>query len=191
LQTILANLFVTKQIALFGLNATCGDVFIVSSFFGLNILQELFGQAIVKKTIVINFFLIFFYLVMTQFHLFYIPNSFDSMHGHFTYILSVMPRIVIASAITFFSTQILEMYVFATLKKLFSDRHITLRHTITLAISTLFDTVIFSFAGLYGIVGSVWQIIFVSICIKTIAILCCTPFTILAQKIAQNSRNIH
>ncbi|MFH1831282.1 MAG: queuosine precursor transporter [bacterium] len=191
LQTILANLFVTKQIALFGLNATCGDVFIVSSFFGLNILQELFGQAIVKKTIAINLFLVFFYLIMSQFHLFYVPNSFDSMHGHFTSILSFMPRIVIASVFTFFLTQVLEIYVFAGLKKLFADKHLTLRNTITLAISTLFDTIIFSFAGLYGLIGSIWQIILVSLCIKAIAIMCCTPFTILAQKITRKTHKSH
>ena len=56
IQCILANLFVIKQITLFGYTATCSDAFTVGATLGLNLLQEYFGKNITKKTIWINFF---------------------------------------------------------------------------------------------------------------------------------------
>jgi uncharacterized PurR-regulated membrane protein YhhQ (DUF165 family) len=76
---ILANLFVVKQITLFGLTATCADAFTVGATIGLNMLQEYFGKEIAKKTIWINFFLLIFYAIVSQIHLIYIPHAFISL----------------------------------------------------------------------------------------------------------------
>ena len=39
LSGVLANLFVVKQVQLFGLNATASDVFVIGGILGLNLLQ--------------------------------------------------------------------------------------------------------------------------------------------------------
>src|SRR5438445_4228981 len=73
IQCMLANLFVVKQITLFGFTATCADAFTVGATIGLNLLQEYFGKEIAKRTIWINFFLLIFYALLSQIHLFYLP----------------------------------------------------------------------------------------------------------------------
>ncbi len=186
IQGILANLFVTKQMTLFGMDVTCSDVFIVGCLFGLNILQEFFGKEIVKKVIAANFFVVIFYLFMSQMHLWYLPNTFDSMHQHFTAILGLMPRITIASVIVFLFVQILDSKLYATLKTVTQGRYSTLRNMISLSFSQFIDTTLFAFAALYGVVGSVWHIIFVSFAIKVIAIMCTAPFMKLAKRINPN-----
>ena len=107
LQAVLANLFVVQQITLFGLNVTSSDVFAVGGVLGLNLLQEYYGKQIVKKTIWISFFIMLFYLAMSQFQILYTPNSFDQTHLMFVGILRFMPRIIIASLIVYLIVQIL------------------------------------------------------------------------------------
>ena len=44
LQEVLANLFVLKQVTLFGLEVTCSDAYAIGSIIGLNLLQEFYGK---------------------------------------------------------------------------------------------------------------------------------------------------
>jgi len=181
IQSILANLFVTKQITLFGLHVTASDVYAVSALLSLNILQEFFGKTIAKKTIAINFFVLLFYLIMTQIHIWYAPNIFDQTHNAFTQILHVMPRITIASIATYLLVQLCDTQLYYFLKKAFAGKYLVIRNITSLACSQLLDTVLFSFLGLYGIVGSITHVIIVSFCIKLLVIASSTPFIALTK----------
>lgn len=176
LMTVLANLFVTKQIMLFGRFATASDSYAVGAMFGLNLLQEYFGKPITKKTIWISFFMLVIYAVASQLHLAYVPSAFDSMHAHFTAILSTAPRIIIASFISFLITQHLDAWLYGSFKKLCKNRFYLIRNYGSLVISQFVDTVLFSFLGLYGIVAHIGSIIAVSYSIKLMIILLGTPF---------------
>lgn len=188
IQSILSNLFVTKQITLFGLTVTCTDVFAVGALLSLNMLQEFFGRDIVKKTILINFFMLIFYVAMSQLHLWYIPNSFDSMHQHFASILSIMPRITIASVSVYGFVQLFDAQLFSILKQLFNSKYLVIRNIISLTCSQLLDTILFSYLALYGIVESVWHVIIVSFIIKLFVIACNTPFIALAKKVRSTKK---
>ncbi|MFC1894692.1 queuosine precursor transporter [Candidatus Dependentiae bacterium] len=186
LQSILANLFVVKQMTLFGMAVTCSDVFIIGSVLCLNLLQEYFGQEIVKKTIRINFFVIFFYLIMSQLHIFYTPNSFDFTHNSFLSILNFMPRITIASIFTYFLVQMSDCWLYGLLKLHFAGRYLVGRNIFSICCTQLLDTLLFSFLGLYGIVGSILNVILVSFTIKIIIIFLTTPFVSFAKKVVRN-----
>jgi queuosine precursor transporter len=173
---IIANLFVVKQITLFGLTATCADAFTVGATIGLNLLQEYFGKEIAKKTIWINFFLLIFYALLSQIHLFYIPTIADTAQQHFLPLLSLMPRIVVASFTVYLFTQMADYYLYGILKKTFHDKYIIIRNYASIALCQLLDTVLFSFLGLYGIIEDIWQVIIISYIIKLISIIIATPF---------------
>ncbi len=182
-QCILANLFVIKQISLFGLTATCSDAYTVGATLGLNLLQEYFGKEITKKTIWINFFLLIFYAIACQLHLLYVPAAADTAQTHFLPLLELMPRIVVASFSVYLLVQMLDYYLYGILKKMFHDKHLVLRNYFSIAVCQLIDTVLFSFLGLYGIVENVWHIIIVSYCIKIISIFIATPFVSFSRTI--------
>lgn len=179
--SILSNLFVTKQITLFGLPVVCTDVFTIGSILGLNMLQEFYGRTLAQKTIVINFAVTLFYLAMSILQVWYIPNEFDTMHAHFAVILTPMLRIIIASVLVYLLVQIIDAQLYGYLKKYFDSRYLLARNLFSLSATQLLDTILFSFAALYGSVHSVWHVIFVSYSVKLIVIFCSAPFISLAK----------
>lgn len=188
LQCALANLFVIKQITLFGFTATCADAFTVGATIGLNLLQEYFGKEIAKRAIWINFFLLIFYAIVSQFHLMYVPDAADITQQHFLPILKCMPRIVIASFSVYLFTQMTDYYLYGILKKMFHDKYIILRNYASIAFCQLLDTVLFSYLGLYGIIDNIGEVIVISYLIKLASIVIATPFVGFSRKIYNITR---
>ena len=183
IQCILANFFVIKTTTLFGLTATCSDAFTVGATIGLNLLQEYFGKEIAKKTIWINFFLLIFYAIVSQIHLLYVPHITDITQLHFFSLLRFMPRIVIASFSVYLIAQFADYHLYGILKKTFNNNYLILRNYISIAVSQLLDTVLFSFFGLYGIIDNIGEVILISYIIKLISIIIATPFVALSKRI--------
>jgi queuosine precursor transporter len=189
LQGILANIFVVKQIRLFGLDVTCGDVFIVGAILGLNLLQEYYGKKIVKNAILIGFLGMVFYLVMTKFLLFYEPNSFDFTHKLFEGIFQFLPRITAASIFVHFLIQVLSYWFYGFLKNAFAGNYLVARNAFVLLSTQLLDTILFSFLGLYGIVGSILSVIIMSFTIKAIVVLVSAPFISFSKVFVRQGKN--
>jgi queuosine precursor transporter len=189
IQCMLANLFVIKQITLFGLTATCADAFTVGATIGLNLLQEYFGKDIAKRTIWINFFLLVFYTIASQVHLSYIPHSADIAQQYFMPLLILMPRIVIASFSVYLFTQMTDYYLYGILKKTFQDKYIVFRNYISIAFCQLLDTILFSFLGLYGIIDNIGEVIVISYLIKLASIIVATPFVAFSRTIYAKTRS--
>ena len=183
LEWVLANFFVTKQIVLFGFQATASDALAVGALLGLNLLQEYKGKEFARRTIKIGFFCLFFYLCVSVLHLLYYPASSDVMSPYFIHLLTPLPRLVIASLATYLIVQYLEYAIYSMLQARFGRRYFILRNYASLSISQLVDTILFSFLGLYGIVDHIWQIILVSYGIKLITVLVSVPFIRFSKKI--------
>lgn len=175
-QAILANLFVLKQIDLLGFIVTCSDVFAIGSILALNLLQEYYGPESAKKTAWISFYAMIFFGVMSQIHLLYVPSQADFAHSSFQTILGPAPRLLLASLAAFFIVQQIDIRVFGFLKKKLTHAPLYLRNGISLILSQLIDTALFSVLGLYGIAESLSDIILVSFALKVIIIFCLTPF---------------
>ena len=174
-QAIVANLFVIKQINLLGLNATASDIYIVGSVLTLNLIQEYYGKIEARKAIWTSFALLVFYTIVSQFQIAYAPSSSDFSHEAYQLLLSFMPRITIASMIVYLIVQYFDTFFYALLRKFTAGKHLTARNMISIFVSQLLDTILFSFLGLYGIVGNIMQIMIVSFTIKMIAMLALVP----------------
>lgn len=186
IQSILANLFVVKQITLVGLNATASDAFIVGSILGLQLLQEYFGKPLAQKTVFISFFLLIFYTIVSQIHIFYTPALHDHMHQHFYPILHLMPRIMIASITVYTAVSYFDTVLYGFLKRLLRGRCLIIRNSLSIMTSQLLDTVLFSFLGLYGIIDHIGNVILVSYTIKLIVIVITQPFVALSKRIMRS-----
>ncbi len=179
LQVVLSNLFVTKQIVLFGLEVTATDAYMIGSLVGMNLLQEYFGKESAKKVLTLNTFILIFFTFMSLIQIGYKPSIHDSLHSSFLSILSISPRIFISSIVSFYLSQKIDIELFPLFRKKFT---LPIAMTFSLLISQAADTVLFSYLALYGIVHSVLSIITMSYGIKLIALFSMTPLTALFRK---------
>jgi uncharacterized integral membrane protein (TIGR00697 family) len=175
LQVVLSNMLVVKQINILHLATTSADVFIVSTMLGVTLLQALHGEAVAKQATYISFAASIFYMLVTQLHLLYLPNCYDVTHQHFMMIFDSAPRIVIASVIVYFLAQRLNIILYRLIDKLFHSSSISIKSFFSVTLAQIFDTVLFAGLALYGIVGSLFSVIMVSITIKTIVSLIAIP----------------
>jgi uncharacterized integral membrane protein (TIGR00697 family) len=183
IQSIFSNLLLSKQMNLFGFNTICTDIFAVGGIFGLNLLQEYYGRNLVRKTITINLMMLIFYQCIVFFQVWYHPNTFDTAHHLFASLFQSTLRITTASMLVYAIVQLWDAWFFQTLKNYFNNRFLTGRIVASLLISQILDTTLFTFAALYGSVGSIWDIIVVSLSIKVITIACSTPCIYAIKKI--------
>ncbi|MFA6527181.1 MAG: queuosine precursor transporter [Candidatus Babeliales bacterium] len=175
LESVLSNLMISKQISLLGMHTICTDVFTIGSIIGLSLVQECFGKATARRTIIINFCMLVFYLVSSNLHVLYVPNDFDTMHDLFAILFKPMPRIIIASMLVYYVVQLFDTWLFGKIKQQCGDMSLTHRLLLCTSASQLLDTVLFTFGALYGNVASVMHIIIVSFVIKMISIVLCAP----------------
>lgn len=181
LQAVIANIFVLKQINFFGLNITCGDVYIIGSVLGSNLLQEYFGKEEAKKALWTSFFLMGGFVAMAAIHLLYTPSGADTTQSSFTTLLSPSARLLFASFGVFFLVQQLDIRLFSLLQK--TRAPFWMRSGVSVLLTQLVDTVLFSFLGLYGLVTSIVDVIIISLIIKWAVIGGMTPFLSFAKQI--------
>jgi len=167
---ILANLFVLKQIDLFSMQVTSSDVFIVGISLGLNLIQDQFDQKTAQKTVWISFWGLLIYTILSQFQIWYIPNQLDCTNLHFVNLLSLAPRLTVASLISYLISQTIDVKLYAYLKDKLANQPGLIRNYLSIAISQLADTIIFSLIGLSGLNYNLFHIILFSYTIKLFAI---------------------
>lgn len=185
LQGVFANLFVMKQMKLFGFSVTCSDVFVIGSLLSLNLLQEFFGKQSAKQAVKISFAALLFFALMSQIHLLYSPNDFDQTHTAFLTLFSSSLRLVFASLLTFFLVQQFDIRLFSLLKG-----KLPIRIALSLLSSQLLDTTLFTFLGLYGLVESIFDIILVSFLVKCVVIATSAPFTAFSKRFASHELSV-
>ncbi|HSX03455.1 MAG TPA: queuosine precursor transporter [Rhabdochlamydiaceae bacterium] len=182
LQALMANLFVLKQVAFLGFHVTCSDAFAIGSILCLNLLREYYGKESSQKALKICFFILLFFVLLSEVHLLYRPTAQDTAHAAYHAILSSSPRLLLVSLATFFLVQKLDLSLF----QLFKRAPLTFRSHFSLIVCQLVDTLFFSFFGLYGLVESISDIIILSFLIKLLIIFCLTPITLFSRKLISN-----
>lgn len=183
LLAIAMNLFVLKQINLFGLHVTASDALAVGYLLGLNVMQEFFGKKSARQAIWISFFISASFVLLSKIHLAYLPNDFDFSQAHFSSLFAPMPRIIAASLFSFLIVQLIDLEFFGFLRNKTSGKYLALRTTLSLSLAQIMDTLLFSFLGLYGIVGNIVHILFLSLAVKGVVILLTIPFVSLSKKV--------
>jgi queuosine precursor transporter len=185
LQAVMANLFVLKQISLFGIEVTCGDLYAVGAMLALNFVREYHGQKEAQRAIWISFGGALLFTIMSQVHLLYLPSENDWAHPSYINLLRPMPRLMGASLFSYLISQQVDLRLFGWLKKSFPYLPLMVRAGSSLVLSQLLDTLLFSFVGLWGMVSSVWGIVVVSYLIKLITIAALIPVTVVSKKVVK------
>lgn len=187
IELVLANIFITKQVTLFGFTATASDALAVGATLSLNVVQEYYYKPAARHAIWISFFCSLFYMLVSILHLMYIPSQHDVSSLAYALILKPMPRVVMASLFVYVIVQYIDTALYGFLYRRLAGRHFIIRNYSSLALTQLLDTVLFSFIGLYGInesftdLKTIFDIIVFSYIIKLLVICIAVPFTRFAK----------
>jgi uncharacterized integral membrane protein (TIGR00697 family) len=180
-QGIVANIFLVKEMHIFGKVATCGDVFIIGLVLSLNLLQEYFGRNAATRTVNAYFLMLTWFLCVKTIHLAFVPTSADCTHKFFVGIFSNSTRIILASLGVSFAALHFDRIIYRFLMFIFGERFLVLRNFVTISLSQLLDTVLFTYIALYGVISAPKDVILVCFSVKLFTIALVTPFMFLAS----------
>lgn len=179
---VLMNVFVLKQINVFKLDVTATDAIAVGYMLGLNLIREYFGAHSARTHVFISILVSFGFLALSFTHLLYIPNGFDTAQSHYEFLLKPMPRLIFASIFSFALIQVVDLAFFGYLREKLDGKYLVVRLILTLILSQVLDTFLFSFIGLYGLVGNLMHIIILSLIFKIIVIGIISPLAQISKK---------
>ncbi len=181
---ILANVFVTKQITLFGLAATGGNVMYGTIFLATDLLSEHYGKAHARKAVFIGFFAAIVYLVMSQLMVVFNPAGYDTVQRGMQLIFSFAPRIILASLTAYMISQLHDVWMFHFIKEKTQGRKLWLRNNGSTWLSQLIDSLTFSLVAFAGTFewSVVLQIIVSTYVLKVFIAALDTPFIYLSYR---------
>ena len=126
---LIGNLFVLKQATLFGLNVVTSDVFAVGCDLAIVLLREYYSEKEAQKAIGLGMLTALFFLIVSQFLLWYTPNGYDATQPHFEALLDTMPRILITGIGVAALSKSLNLYLLRLLSTVFDNSYFKLKTT--------------------------------------------------------------
>ncbi len=185
---VLMNIFVLKQIRLFGMDVTGGNVLYAAVFLATDMIAEHYGRKEAYRAVRTGFFVSVFFVVMGLFIVQYSPidNDFSVMTNNaLGTLLTPTWRIVGASMITYLIVQNLDVFLYDWWRRKTKGKALWLRNNGSTLISQSLDTMIFhplAFLGMEGFTPDIvlQMAVFTGI-IKIIIGVIDTPFLYLSK----------
>lgn len=181
LQLVIANLFVLKQVALFGLTATGSEIFTVSTMYGIGLIQQFYGDAKAQRAIYYGFALLLFFVGTATIHGWYTLVAVTPMSEAFHLLFGHTPRLVVACLVAYLTSEYLNLWL-GRLARRAQWQHSAVRIGIVWC-GQLVDTTLFGLIGLYGVMPHLGQVILFCMAVKTIAVLAISPMMMVAKHV--------
>ncbi|MBP5210707.1 MAG: queuosine precursor transporter [Bacteroidales bacterium] len=181
--TVVANIEVIKCVDIFGLPVTLGNVLYGSTFLCTDILSELFGGKVSRRSVRMGFYALICFTVLMQIALAFIPNDSDFASPAMHELFSLSPRICIASLLAYLISNTLDTYTFDWIGK--HTKILWLKNNGSTMTSQLVDSILFTFGAFYGLfeMKELWLLVLTTYIIKVFIAMIDTPFVYWARKI--------
>lgn len=186
---ILANVFVCKNVDLFGLSATLGNVLFGTVFLATDILVENYDVKSAKKAVWLGIIMEITSLILTQIALHFNPNELDMVDESMHNIFGLFPRVALASCTMFVLSNQLDIFLFEKIKKKTKGKYLFLRNNVATIVSQCIENYLFyviAFLGIYSMKDLV-SMTLVCCVIEIIVALIDTPFLYIAVKKSKKS----
>jgi uncharacterized integral membrane protein (TIGR00697 family) len=164
LMVILANLFIIKQVDLFGLHVTASDAYFIAAACTLNVIQEMHGKKQAIEAMTMSFSALVLFALLTQIQFLYEPNAFDRTATAFHTVFQFSLKIGLISLLCYWISQKLDLFLYRLIRRMTYSQAVAC--FVAVAISQFLDTVLFSCLALSSIVGNLVHVIFFSYGIK-------------------------
>lgn len=194
LAIITCNIEVLKQVEMFGLPVTLGNVLYGSIFLTSDIMAEVYGKAQARKAVWLGFATMLLSMLFIQVALLFQPNATDAAHPHLVALFQFLPRIAVASLLAYLLSQHFDVWVFTRIKAAMQGRALWFRKNASTALSQLLDTIVFTLLAFAPLpfLGTVdgfedWRVIWgvgvTTYLLKMIVCVLDTPFVYWARQI--------
>ena len=185
--TLLGNIAVCKNVDIFGVATTAGNVLYAATFLVTDILSEKYGKKDATRAVAYSFSIMLLWMLGTQLILWFTPNANDYINESLKIVFGLVPRITAASLIGFICSQNIDVFLYHFIwSKTGNDRtRLWLRNNGSTLTSQLIDTVIFTFIAFWGVYprNVFFSILITTYLFKAIVALLDTPFMYWARKI--------
>lgn len=188
--SILMNIFVLKQMNLFGFVVTGGNALYGAIFLMTDMLSEHYGKKDALRSVWIGFGVSAIFVMATQVLLAFVPNELDFAQPHLQALFSITPRILFGSMLAYLIAQSFDVWAFLQIKKWTNSKWLWLRNNGSTMVSQLIDTLIFTSVGLTAFewlpiggiipVEAFWPVMWATYAIKVVVAMIDTPFLYLS-----------
>ncbi|MBN1868370.1 queuosine precursor transporter [Candidatus Sumerlaeota bacterium] len=187
---VLMNVFVMKQMRLFGMDVTGGNVLYAAVFLTTDILAEHHGKKAAYRAVRIGFFVSIFFVLMSQTILLYAPNAFDAeldgqptlgAHAAMNRLFSLSWRIVGASMVSYLIVQHLDVWLYGFWRRATKGRFLWLRNNASTWVSQFVDTIVFTVLAFAGTGFPIFNMIVFTYIVKIVVAAIDTPFLYLTK----------
>lgn len=149
----IALLISAKITTLWSLTFTVGALSYAVTFAITDTISEVYGRDEAKRLVYLGFVSYFMVIVYSQIAVYMPPADFwKENQGAFELVIGLVPRIVIASFISYTISQYHDVWAFHFWKRKTNGKHLWLRNNLSTISSQLIDTIIFVTIAFYGIV---------------------------------------
>lgn len=194
ISTILANIQVVMLVDLFGFGTTLGNILYAGGFLVTDILAENYGREYAKRAVKIGFFSLIVMTVIMQIAVNFTPS--DVEEGILTFngvkrIFDFMPRIVIASLISYWVSQSHDIWAYEKWRERFSEKkHIWIRNNMSTMVSQLIDNSLFTIIAFWGVYPKevLLEIFITTYFMKFIVAVFDTPFVYVASHLKSKKK---
>ena len=181
---IAANLFATKQIALFDISVTGGLIIFPISYIVNDVVCEVWGYGRVRQLIWMGFAMNFFFVFMGFLCDMIPPAPYYENNEGFHFIFGLAPRVAAASFLAFLVGSFLNAYVMSRMKLMSRGKRFSLRAITSTIVGETADSLLFFPIALGGVVPTdaliqlmLWQVV-----LKTAYEIVVLPLTIRVVK---------
>lgn len=148
---IVVNVIGTKVSSLFGIRVSVGIILMPLLFVMSDVMQEVYGKKEARKLVNISTGMMCFAVLMIFISIKMPENPTWGLQTEYEKILGASLRMSLASVISFFISQHLDVLTFGLIKKLTDSKYLIVRNYISTVISQFADTVIFMYLAFWKI----------------------------------------
>lgn len=181
--TITANILVCKNIDIFNLTVSLGNIMFASNFLATDILSEEYSKDYAYKAVIIGLVMNLLFTFFMQIALLYIPSSTDISNESMKTLFNLNLRVSLSSSLLYFLSNYLDIYLFNKLKEKYPNK-LWLRNNVSTIISNCLENYLFvtlSFIGIYDI-NTIISIATTTSIIEIFLAILDTPFLYLSKK---------
>lgn len=188
--TIFANIALAKQVTMFGLQVTLGNIMFSSVYLATDIMSEVYGRKESQKSVFAGLIaaLVFvgFGIIVNAMR----PNELDFASDALNTLLSFSARATSMSILFFFLSNLADVWLFDKFRQ-HSTKNLWLRNNVCTILCNCVENFLFIFAAFYGIMSAndCLMIAITSSVMEVITGLLDTPFVYLGRKWAIRENN--